>query len=163
MKPAAPGPRVEMADNLGKQLAKTAVTAIQTAVWKPNAELEFAAFAVPLPPPAVKLGRGFFLSPVLAGQLLPSQGWVHGLRIGDRLFLGAPADYSGNLAEDLRSATPHATTIVTSFNGDYTGYILPDDYYDLTPYEPASMALYGRHYGSRFQAAFRQLAAALGR
>jgi hypothetical protein len=33
--------------------------------------------------------------------------------------------------------------IVTSFNGDYVGYVIPSRYYHLNGYEPRIMSFYG--------------------
>src|SRR5690606_24653947 len=56
-----------------------------------------------------------------------------------------PGDYSGELAvllkEEARGVGWHAA--VTSFNGDYTGYIVPAEYYGLKTYETRTMSFFG--------------------
>jgi len=66
------------------------------------------------------------------------------------VFLGAPADYSGEFVEQIvqQAQTQELHAIVTSFNGGYIGYITPDKYYDLDEYETRSMNFFGPHSGS---------------
>lgn len=59
----------------------------------------------------------------------PLQAW----RIGDALWLSTPCDYSGELALELKSLahTKALHAVVTSFNGDYVGYVVPAKYYAM--------------------------------
>ena len=145
-------PRERLANWLGEQLAAEATGALRGLVgFRRDVKLASLGLDVALPKPAVKLSRDWRLSPVLASRLFPDRAWVHVVRIGDRLLIGAPADYSGTLAEKLRPVVANTVSIVTSFAGDYVGYILPDDYYNLPKYEPRQMAFFGPHLGSYFQ------------
>ena len=147
---------------LGEQLANAAAGAIHDLDgFRSEIELVSVGLEIPMPQMAVKLSRNWRLSPVFANRLIPSSAWVQGLRVGDRLLLGTPADYGGTLAEDLRTTVPETVAVVTSFAGDYVGYVLPDDYYDLPKYEPRHMAFYGPHLGSYFQETLAGLAGRL--
>jgi hypothetical protein len=136
MKPGAPVSRDQWTESLGAGLRHYAeILHAEAKNYQHELPLALLAADVELPTPQVKLTTNLRLSPFLARRLLPSQVPIQGLRFGNVLLLGTPCDFSGVLAEELRSSTPEMTTIVTSFNGDYCGYILPESYYDLDKYE----------------------------
>ena len=101
----------------------------------------------------------------LAQRMLPVQPvtFLQGLRLGDALWLSTPCDFSGELALDLKAAaTEHRlATVVTSFNGDYVGYVIPAKYYTLDGYEPRTMSFFGPQLPECFMAVLAELAAAL--
>ncbi len=70
---------------------------------------------------------------VFRSLLNPLQGELTYLQIGHVVFIGTPADFSGEIfAQEKLEAIAAATgkkLIVTSFNGNYTGYITADRYY----------------------------------
>ena len=62
------------------------------------------------------------------------QGEITFLEIGDIILLGTPCDFSGEVSvnaelEEL-AMSKGKKLIITSFNGNYTGYITLDDHYD---------------------------------
>ena len=63
----------------------------------------------------------------------PLQGELTYLRIGQIVFIGTPCDYSGELfaQDEIESiADAHGLkVIITSFNGNYTGYVTADQHY----------------------------------
>jgi hypothetical protein len=155
-------------DRRDRELAQALVDAWQTArrsapTWRSEIALTTVRRRIELPPPAVKISRDWRVSPILAGFLLPTHTEIHGLRLGDAVFVGAPADFGGPLAEPLRSAAPNCTTVVTSFAGDYVGYVIDDADYDLPKYEPRQMVFYGRSLGKRFSDEVARLAKEIGR
>lgn len=63
----------------------------------------------------------------------PLQGEITYLQLGNVVYLGMPCDFSGELfvrqkLEEL-ARTNGLNLVVTSFNGDYTGYITADEHY----------------------------------
>jgi hypothetical protein len=50
--------------------------------------------------------------------------------------------------------------VVTSFNGDYIGYVIPDKYYHLGGYEPRTMSFFGPNTADYLDELLRALAAA---
>lgn len=154
-------PRDELDHWYGTQLGKQAAAALDNITFHRAPKVRAVGCRVPLPPARVKIGAGWRLSPLTTRLLLPHETWIQGLRLGDRVFLATPADYSGVLAEQLRANAPMSTTVVTSFNGEYVGYLLPPEYDDLPKYEPRSMSLYGRDAGAYFQELLGQMAQGL--
>lgn len=72
--------------------------------------------------------------------------------IGQCIFIGMPCDFSGELAVPLyeKARDLGYELIITSFNGDYDGYVIKDDWYDLSRYESRTMSWYGPDAGSYF-------------
>lgn len=157
-------PKETRTEELGKRLAESAAGAMRGLErYQRIVALGADGRHVQLPAPQVKISRNLRLSPLVASMLLPPNAWLHAMRIGDTLLLGTPSDYSGVLALQLRRQIPDCTIIVTSFNGDYVGYLLPDSYYDLPKYEPRSMCLHGGDLGSSFQEMLARVADRLAR
>lgn len=165
MAPAGSGvQREELAGWLGNRLASEATRAIEALPdeqWQANLQLGQVGGYVSLPPPRVKVSEDWRVSPIGASCLLPDRAWLQALRLGNVILVGTPADYSGNLAQELRDAVPNMRIVVTSFNGDYVGYILPDSYDPINRYEPRSMSLYGPPLGSHFQRSILELSHSL--
>jgi hypothetical protein len=61
------------------------------------------------------------------------------------IWISTPCDYSGELAVGIKDMlrTRGFAGVVTSFNGDYVGYVIPSRYYHLNGYEPRIMSFYG--------------------
>lgn len=87
------------------------------------------------------------LRPWLTKKLLPPvrDSFVQAFRIGDMIWISTPCDYSGELALGIKDMlrTRGFSGVVTSFNGDYVGYVIPSRYYHLSGYEPRIMSFYG--------------------
>ena len=113
----------------------------------------FAAdeLTVDLPEPHLRASDHTRIRPWLAGKLLPldTQTRIHAMRIGDILLLGTPCDFSGELsltiANHFNRSGFHA--VVTSFNGDYIGYVVPQKYYHYRHYETRVMSFFGPNNG----------------
>lgn len=95
----------------------------------------------------------------LAGSL---QGELTFLQIGDVVFIGTPCDFSGEIytAQNLAQLAGDRKLIITSFNGDYIGYITYDKHYEvLTKEEVMTMNWVGPYYGQYFTDMIRALLA----
>ena len=70
---------------------------------------------------------------------------LQGLRIGSWVWLSTPCDFSGELALELKARAWASGTkcAVTSFNGDYVGYVIPTRYQTMDSYESRTMCFYG--------------------
>jgi len=84
----------------------------------------------------------------------PLQGELTYLQINDIVLIGTPCDFSGeiyvkHIAEV--AAQQNKKVIITSFNGDYAGYITEDKHYEtLEKEEVMTMNWVGPYYGSYF-------------
>jgi len=151
-------PRSKWSRWLGCLLALEAVDMIQhMPEYRADIALGTAGIELKLPTAQLKVSRDWRISPILAGVLCPSNGYLQAVRMDNRVLLTTPSDFSGELALEMRNAMPGITSIVSSFNGDYVGYILPDSHYDRDTYEARTMSILGPHAAQFFQQAMTRL------
>lgn len=92
----------------------------------------------------------------------PLQGELTWLEIGNLVMIGTPCDFSGEIfaAEQLGqlAASKNKHLMITSFNGDYIGYITDDRNYDQSVNEEV-MALnwVGPYHGEYFSSMIKKL------
>jgi hypothetical protein len=77
---------------------------------------------------------------------------LQAVAINDLVMVGVPGEYSGEESLAVREAgrARGLHTLVTSLNGEYVGYILPDARYWTENYETRWGTTYGPHLGSYF-------------
>jgi len=84
----------------------------------------------------------------------PLEGELTYLKLNDIILIGTPCDFSGeifvkHIAEV--AARQNKKVIITSFNGDYAGYITEDEHYEnLAKEEVMALNWVGPYYGSYF-------------
>jgi neutral ceramidase len=83
------------------------------------------------------------------------QGELTYLKIGNILMIGTPCDFSGEIAVNEKlhaySKARGLNLIITSFNGNYVGYITHDGHYDsINKTEVRTMNWVGPYYGQYF-------------
>lgn len=133
-------------ERMGIELAKLTETAVKQIELTNH--LAFGLVTLPLYLPAlqVRVSDKIRLRPWLAALLLPveKQTLVQSLRLGDATWLSTPCDFSGELAMSLPIPPERKCfTAITSFNGDYVGYVIPSRYYHMAGYEPRTMSFFG--------------------
>ncbi|WP_421892166.1 neutral/alkaline non-lysosomal ceramidase N-terminal domain-containing protein [Marinoscillum sp.] len=109
--------------------------------------------SVPLPDPAFKISKHLALRPYLFKWAFGDYPhYVSVMIVGETIFVGMPCDFSGELAVPLyeKARTLGYQLIITSFNGDYAGYVIRDEWYDLPKYEARTMSWYGPYAGQYF-------------
>ena len=130
-----------------------------TAATGGDVVLAAAVLEVGLPQTQWRISGGWRLSPVLTALLHDRRSYIHVLRINELLLLGMPADYSGELALRLTPTAPSGPgertppaliPVVTSFNGDYIGYLLPQKRYAEDHYESRTANFFGPWCGEYF-------------
>jgi neutral ceramidase len=89
---------------------------------------------------------------VFAKIFRPLEAEISCLRLGNVLWIGISADFSGEIAmsHDLHAyaQSKGLELIITSFNGKYTGYLTCDDHYDeATKAEVREMNWVGPYFG----------------
>lgn len=92
---------------------------------------------------------------VFSSLLNPMQGELTYLEIGNIILIGTPCDFSGELFVTKRLAKQAAANnkelIITSFNGDYAGYITEDEHYETSRKEEVmTLNWVGPYYGTYF-------------
>jgi len=146
-----------LANMLLEQLPKTPLTNFVT--------LGILGLDVSMPEFNVRITDHLRLRPWLARKLLDrgSETFLQVFRLNDSLWVSTPCDFSGELALGLKNSFQargeHLT--ITSFNGDYVGYVILPRYYHLGGYEPHVMSFFGPYVPDYFEDLIRSMALGL--
>ncbi len=108
---------------------------------------------VPLPDPTPRISINYALRTwVFNGLFGTSPGEIKVTLIGNTLMLGMPADFSGEIMKELDdyAAQKGIDLIVTSFNGNYIGYVTHDKHYEHNLYETVTMSWFGYQIGGYY-------------
>lgn len=94
--------------------------------------------------------------------LKPLSGELTVLAIGDVLMIGTPCDFSGEIAVqdklDSIAQLHQKHLIITSFNGDYDGYITADHHYEISAKEEIrALNWVGPYYGEFFSTMIQKI------
>jgi hypothetical protein len=150
MQATGPGGRgFELAESVGRAIAAAAARCVEEALSgepEPGIPTPLGAhlLEVELPPYRYPIGRHLRLSPVVMSLLHERRTFLHLARIGDLVLVGMPCDFSGVLALEIdRRVEGRGIAAVTSFNGDYVGYVLPRPDFEIAHYETRTMNFFG--------------------
>lgn len=144
--PRAGGRAWEGVERMGRELAARTHKALAGLALTNTVAFGLVTVPMRLPALQARVSDKVRVRPWLAARLLPvsDQTLVQALRLGDAVWLSTPADFSGELVLDLvASHTNRLRPAVTSFNGDYVGYVIPSKYYHMSGYEPRTMSFFG--------------------
>jgi neutral ceramidase len=146
----SPAPResgFKGAEGMGQALAKAVLERIPTLPLTNAISFNVLGLEVTLPPLSPRISDGVRLRQWLARRLLPvrPESFLQAFRLEDCVWVSTPCDFSGELAlgikDSLRARGSRA--VITSFNGDYIGYVILPRYYHLNGYEPRMMSFFG--------------------
>lgn len=165
--PVAPTGGFEGVEAMGRILAERTRDRVARIPLMDTVPFQTELVAVSLPEVQVRVTDGIRLRPWVARQLMPplSETTVlQAFRFGNCVWLSTPCDYSAELALDLKAiaAARGVDAVVTSFNGDYIGYVIPGRHYHREGYEPRVMNFYGPNVPGVFAEALTRLAAPEG-
>jgi len=152
-------------EKMGEALAQLTAEQLSTTPLTNQLALGVLGLPVDLPELHVRLADDWRMRPWLAKRLLrvAPQTYLQVFRLGNSLWISTPCDFSGELAvalkEHLRLRDRQA--VITSFNGDYIGYVIPDRYYHLNSYESRLMSFFGPTVPDYFEDLIRSLAGRL--
>jgi neutral ceramidase len=128
--PNCGGDNYEMAENCGRKLADLALLCLPTIKMQEIKQLKWLTVPVFLREPQLRLADNVklrtWLFEALVGKL---DAEIVGLQIDNILLLGMPCDFSGELFEKIAKQELQKNLFITSFNGNYVGYISDDKYY----------------------------------
>jgi len=163
--PNAGAPGFDGTERMGRILAERTAAALQTLSYTNRIALASAALIVSLPDLSPRISDGIRLRPFVAAGILPvtNSTVMTGFRAGDAVWLTTPCDYSGEMARPIKDALRRRgfRGAVTSFNGDYIGYVVPAKYYHLNTYETRTMSFFGPAVPDYFDALVRDLGSLL--
>lgn len=92
----------------------------------------------------------------------PLTGEIDVVKIGDILFLGVSCDFSGEIFKDgnfeAKASAVNSKLIITSFNGEYTGYITADAHYSKSAHEEVrALNWVGPYFGKYYSEIIEQI------
>jgi len=152
-------------ERMGQALAGMLLERTAGVPWTNAVSLGWLGVEVSLPPLNWRVSDGVRLRPWLAGRLLRPRPrtWLQAFRLGDMVWIATPCDFSGELALGIKDALRARgfDAAVTSFNGDYVGYVIPSRYYHMAGYEPRLMSFYGPNVPDYFEELIRTMAFSL--
>jgi hypothetical protein len=147
---------------MGQALARMLMEQLPQTALTNSVTFGMLGLDVIMPPLNVRLTDGVRLRPWLAGKLVParSHSFLQVFRIDDSVWISTPCDFSGELALGIKDflRARGSSAIVTSFNGDYVGYVIPSRYYHLGGYEPRLMSFFGPNVPDYFDELIRSMA-----
>jgi len=131
---------------------------VRSASLSPKADsITFIAAHIPIQfgPSQLRITKDWKLRNWVFSWLVnPLQGELTYLQLNDIILMGTPCDFSGeifvkHIAEV--AAQQNKKVIITSFNGDYAGYITEDEHYEnLDKEEVMALNWVGPYHGSYF-------------
>jgi neutral ceramidase len=146
---------------IGEALADSLNKRLPGVTLKDTVKFSALSLRMNLPEYHIRLTTNINLATALSNSLLPNSGKVYlqVVRMGDMLWITTPCDFSGEFALQLKNSlsTCGYQANVTSFNGGYTGYIVPGKYFYLDEYEPKLMGWFGPNMGEYTMELIRQL------
>ncbi len=155
------GDKYEKPKYAGEALADSSLKYIANFIMHDTIILFSLTLPVTLPEFHVRVTDGLRLRPSLVKKIFPPVGKVYlqTARLVDVIWITAPCDFSGELALNYQAIAEakgyHA--MVTSFNGAYIGYIIPERYYHLNEYESRLMSWFGPYTGPWFDEMIRKM------
>ncbi|MFZ9854783.1 MAG: neutral/alkaline non-lysosomal ceramidase N-terminal domain-containing protein [Limisphaerales bacterium] len=146
--PVAPKGGFEGVEAMGRSLAARSLDRVARIPLMEEVPFQTELVALTLPEVQVRVSDNVRLRPWVARQLMPPLSEttiLQAFRFGNCVWLSTPCDYSAELALDLKAAAlaRGVDAVVTSFNGDYIGYVIPGRHYHRDGYEPRVMNFYG--------------------
>jgi hypothetical protein len=163
--PKAPKGGFEGVEAMGQALAQETLNALPSIPLKDQVQFDLLGVTLPLPELQARLTESIRVRPWLASKVLPvgDETFLQGFRFDRTLWLSTPCDFSGELAVDLKSKARNfdSKLSITSFNGDYVGYVIPSKYYGMSGYEPRTMSFFGPHLPDYFVATIESISRSL--
>jgi len=160
--PVSGGKAFEGAEKMGQALSQRLLAQLPQTAMTNWIAFGMLGLDLTLPPHNVRVSDGIRLRPWLAKRIMParSAAYLQAFRVNDSMWISTPCDFSGELALDikdfLRARGSHA--VVTSFNGDYVGYVICPRYYHMNGYEPRVMSFFGPNVPDYFGEFIRTMA-----
>ena len=144
------GERFDKSRYIGEALADSVLKYSSLIKLKDSIEVSSITLKIEYPEMQFRVSDGMRLNPTIANKLFPEVGdiYLQTARIDSLIWATSPCDFSGETAIVYKNAMHKKgyRAMVTSFNGGYTGYIIPCKYYHLNEYESRLMNWFGPAY-----------------
>jgi neutral ceramidase len=154
------------AERMGQALGRAVLEELPRTALTNSVAFGILGLEVSLPPLNVRISDGVRLRPWLARRLMPArppQSFIQVFCLDDAVWISTPCDFSGELALGIKDflRARGRSAVITSFNGDYVGYVISPRYYHLNGYEPRLMSFFGPNVPDYFDELIRTMALAL--
>ena len=161
--PRGEGKQFERARYIGESLADSLLPRISALQPRSEVSLFHIGLPVDLPSLHLRITDNWRLASWLARKLVyEDDSYLQLVAIDDLLWVGAPCDFSGEMASRLKDFARRQDyrAVFTSFNGSYVGYLIPGKYYHYNSYESRLMSFFGPYMGDYFDELIRRMMAA---
>lgn len=114
--------------------------------------LSYATLPITFGPAQLRVAENWRVRPWVTSALMGGtlQGAITMLNLGPIKLIGTPCDFSGELFSSIK--TDSNPVLITSFNGDYVGYVTHDELYDIVDNpEVRNMNWVGPYFGSYYK------------
>jgi len=163
--PVPGGDGFKGAERMGQVLAQKVEEKLPQLTLTNSMSLGMLGLEVSLPSLNVRISDGIRLRPWVSAHLLPPgrRSFIQVFRLNDSIWISTPCDFSGELALGIKDSLRARgfNTTITSFNGDYIGYVILPRYYHLNGYEPRLMSFYGPYVPDYFEELIRTMASGM--
>ena len=146
------GEKFERARYIGENLADSAFSLLKNIKYSDKVKFLNISTDIEIPElQAVYLSEQLRLSPEMGANLFPefNKTYIQSFRLNNFIWLSMPCELSGEYAIDLQNALhlEGFNSGITSFNGQYLGYVIPAKYYNFDSYESRQMGWFGPSMG----------------
>ena len=146
------GARFEKVKYIGKTLADSTLVVINKMKYSDELNISIVASKIEIPKlQIIYLSDGLRLSQSVGLELMSevTTPYIQSIMLNNLIWLAMPCELSGEYAIDLQNALELEgfNSAITSFNGEYLGYIVPQKYYYFDTYESRLMGWFGPSMG----------------
>ncbi len=145
--PVAGEKGIKGTERMGEALAQRLLDRLPQTPLTNVITFDLLGLNVSLPELNVRVSDGIRLRPWLAAKILPvsEQSFLQSFRMDNAIWISTPCDFSGEIALGIKDMlrVKGFDGVITSFNGDYIGYVVSPRYHHLSGYEPRDMSFYG--------------------
>jgi neutral ceramidase len=149
--PVGTGSGFEKPKIIGEALADSLIQYLKNIKLRDKIIFSAVSLKMALPEYNMRLTTKINLSSFLSRKLIPPPRnvYLQAARIGDLIWITTPSDFSGEYALQIKNSltVKGFRSNITSFNGNYVGYIIPGRYFYLDEYESKMMGLFGPNMG----------------
>ncbi len=149
------------AKQMGKALAQPLLEQLPSVSLTNTVSFGVLGLELSLPSLSWRVTDSIRLRPWLAERILGTgdRTFVQVFRLDDTVWISSPCDFSGELALEIKDflRARDRNAVVTSFNGDYVGYVIPLRYYHLSGYESRIMSFFGPNLPAYLNGVMREM------
>lgn len=151
----------EKMEAYGKKLATQLLNVQKEIAFDSTEILKYIEWPIELRSPHFRVANNWRLRPWVFKSVMGNySATITGLRIGNTVLVGLPVELSGEFSSEFQEVCKSRglSLMITSFNGNYMGYVNPEKYYySLNKPETRDMNWYGPQNGEYFVDLIKEL------